>query len=46
MRLELVDGLTRELLDATLARLAQRWAANDVIATRVDSLPVQLVRSA
>jgi len=45
VRLELVDGLTRELLDKTLARLAQRWSASDVIATQVDSLTVQLVRS-
>jgi hypothetical protein len=46
VRLELIDGLTRELLDATLARLAQRWAASEVIATQVDSLTVKLVRSA
>ncbi|TFC54914.1 MULTISPECIES: SseB family protein [unclassified Cryobacterium] len=46
VRLELVDGLSRALLDATLARLAARWAANDVIATGVDSLRVQLVASA
>lgn len=46
VRLELVDGLTREILDKTLARLAQRWAASDVIATQVDSLTVKLVRSA
>ncbi len=45
VRLELVDGLTREVLDATLARLANRWAASDVIATQVDSLTVKLVRS-
>lgn len=46
VRLELIDGLTRELLDATLSRLAQRWAASEVIATQVDSLTVKLVRSA
>ncbi|MCU1447602.1 SseB family protein [Cryobacterium sp.] len=46
VRLELVDGLSRTDLDATLARLAARWAANDVIATGVDSLRVQLVASA
>ena len=46
VRLELVDGLNRAVLDATLARLAARWAANDVIATGVDSLRVQLVASA
>lgn len=44
--LELVDGLSRADLDATLARLAARWAADDVIATGVDSLRVQLVASA
>jgi hypothetical protein len=43
VRLELGRGLTREELDSVLARLAQRWAADDVIATRVDSLRVQLV---
>ncbi|MGN7798435.1 SseB family protein [Leifsonia sp. 22587] len=45
VRLALAAGLTREELDAILARLAQRWAADDVIATRVDSLRVQLVSS-
>ncbi len=43
VRLELADGLSREELDAVLARLARRWAADDVIATRVDSLRIQLV---
>ena len=46
VRLALAAGLTREELDAILSRLAQRWAADDVIATRVDSLRVQLVASA
>jgi hypothetical protein len=46
VRLELAQGLTQEELDAVLARLAQRWAADDVIATRVDSLRVQLAASA
>lgn len=45
VRLSLAAGLTREELDAILSRLAQRWAADDVIATRVDSLRVQLVAS-
>jgi hypothetical protein len=45
VRLELVDGLTQAELDATLARLAARWAADDVIATGVDSLRVQLAAS-
>ena len=46
VRLELIDGLTRAELDTTLNRLAQRWAANDIIATRVDSLRVKLEASA
>lgn len=45
VRLSLAAGLMREELDAILSRLAQRWAADDVIATRVDSLRVQLVAS-
>ncbi|BDZ53416.1 SseB family protein [Agromyces marinus] len=43
VRLTLVAGLTRQELDATTARLARRWAADDVIATGVDSLAVKLV---
>jgi len=46
VRLELVAGLTREELDATTARLARRWASDDVIATAVDSLTVRLVGGA
>ncbi|WP_081882139.1 SseB family protein [Cryobacterium sp. MLB-32] len=45
VRLELIDGLTQAELDATLARLATRWSENDLIATGVDSLRVQLVAS-
>lgn len=44
--LELVDGLERDTLDAVLARLAQRWAADDRMAVLVDSLTVKLTRSA
>lgn len=44
--LELADGLQREVLDAVLARLAQRWAADDRIAVLADSLTVKLRRSA
>lgn len=44
-RLELIDGLTRSELDTVLSRLAQRWAASDVIATMVDSLAVRLEAS-
>ena len=45
VRLTLTAGLTRSELDAILARLARRWAADDTIATRVDSLRVQLTAS-
>ena len=43
--LELVAGLTRTELDQILERLARRWAADEVIATRVDSLAVKLTTS-
>ncbi|WP_417564698.1 SseB family protein [Microbacterium sp.] len=46
VRLTLVDGLDQQALDAVLARLAKRWAADDRIATLVDSLSVKLARSA
>jgi SseB protein N-terminal domain len=42
VRLELTVGLTNDELDAILARLAQRWAASDMISQRVDSLAVRL----
>ena len=45
VRLELIHGLDREQLDAVLARLAARWAADDRIAVLVDSLTVKLIRS-
>lgn len=44
--LELVDGLEADVLDAVLARLAQRWASDDRIAVLVDSLTVKLRRAA
>ncbi|SEC10806.1 SseB protein N-terminal domain-containing protein [Paramicrobacterium humi] len=43
VRLSLASGLTRQELDAVLARLAARWAADEIIASRVDSLKVALV---
>jgi len=46
VHLDLVAGLTREELDATTARLAHRWAADDRIALAVDSLTVRLVGGA
>lgn len=44
VRLHLIDGLEKAELDAVLARLAARWAADDRIAVLVDSLTVKLVR--
>ncbi|MFE6736834.1 SseB family protein [Microbacterium sp. NPDC057650] len=44
--LELADGLDQQTLDAVLARLAQRWAADDRIAVLVDSLSVKLTHAA
>lgn len=43
--LELMPGLDQTELDAVLARLARRWAADDRIAVLVDSLTVKLRRS-
>lgn len=43
--LELLAGLSATELDAVLARLAGRWAADDRIAVLVDSLTIKLVRS-
>ncbi|MFM9876246.1 MAG: SseB family protein [Rhodoglobus sp.] len=43
VRLALTEGLDRESLDAIVARLQSRWAASEVITTRVDSLRVQLL---
>jgi hypothetical protein len=45
VRLELSSGLQQAELDAVLQRLARRWAADDRIATLVDSLTVKLQRS-
>ncbi|MGI9823444.1 SseB family protein [Agromyces sp. Marseille-Q5079] len=42
VELSLVGGLERSELDIVLTRLAQRWAADDEIATGVDSLKVRL----
>jgi len=46
VRLELLRGLTQTELDAILARLARRWAADETIAAGIDSLGVQLAPSA
>lgn len=45
VKLQLMNGLEKAELDAVLARLAKRWAADDRIAVLVDSLTVKLVRS-
>jgi hypothetical protein len=45
VHLQLMQGLVQEELDAVLARLARRWAADDRIAVLVDSLTVKLHRS-
>lgn len=42
--LTLMAGLDQAELDAVLARLAKRWAADERIAVLVDSLTVRLVR--
>ncbi|MBO0984476.1 SseB family protein [Rathayibacter sp. SD072] len=39
--LALVPGLDREALGALVTRLGERWSAEEVIASRVDSLSVQ-----
>lgn len=45
VRLRLMEGLEKDELDAVLARLARRWAADDRIAVLVDSLSVKLLRA-
>ena len=46
VQLSLAEGLDRAALDAIVARLQRRWAEDEVIAARVDSLRLQLVGSA
>ncbi|MFD3449176.1 SseB family protein [Microbacteriaceae bacterium 4G12] len=46
IRLALVPGLDRAALDALLARLQSRWAADETIAARVDSMRVALTTHA
>lgn len=45
VRLDLLPGLDQAELDAVLARLAKRWAADDRVAVLVDSLTVKLTRA-
>ncbi len=45
VRLRLMEGLEKDELDAVLASLARRWAADDRIAVLVDSLSVKLLRA-
>jgi hypothetical protein len=44
--LTLAPGLDQLALDTLLERLQERWAANEVIAQRVDSMTVRLAHSA
>ena len=44
--LTLAPGLEQLALDALLARLQERWSANEVIAERVDSMTLRLAPSA
>ncbi len=46
VQLSLVEGLDSESLTALMARLTARWSESTIIATRVDSMRVQLVGSA
>ena len=43
VQLALVDGLSKDELDAAVSRMQQKWLASEVISTRVDSMRVQLV---
>ncbi len=43
VQLSLVPGLDQQALDGVVARLQQRWANDDLIAARVDSVVLQLV---
>lgn len=43
VQLSLQPGLDQRALDDVVIRLQQRWAENDLIAARVDSLTLQLV---
>jgi hypothetical protein len=42
----IVDGLDRDGLDALLARMSARWAADELIVARVDSIGVRVVGAA
>lgn len=44
VQLSVKDGLDKDELDAMLARLGERWAADAVIADRVDSIGVTMER--
>ena len=46
VELTLAPGLHRLALDALLARLQERWSADEVIAQRVDSMTVRLASAA
>jgi hypothetical protein len=42
VRLALAPGLARDDVDALLARVQERWAADETIARAVDSMAVRL----
>jgi hypothetical protein len=42
VHLTLIDGLDRERLGEVISRMQDRWAADETIAGRVDSMRVQL----
>jgi hypothetical protein len=46
VELTLVPGLTKPQLDAGVAALTERWALDEVIGARVDSMSVQISRVA
>jgi hypothetical protein len=45
VQISLADGLDQLHLTALIDRLQKRWAASEVIATRVDSMTLRLVRA-
>ncbi len=44
VQLSVEDGLAKDELDALIARLGERWAADPLIADRVDSIGVVVER--
>jgi hypothetical protein len=46
VHLTIVDGLDRDALDALMSRMSARWAADELIVARVDSIGVRIEGSA